>query len=172
MLNPAVSDHDHIEGSAGAPVTLVEYGDFECPHCGRAYPIVEDLRRRMGQKMRFVFRNFPLSEAHPHAEKAAEAAEAAGEQNRFWEMHGTLFKHQNALDTPHLVAYAGQLRLDQELFSHALSAHTFQKRVRDDFMSGARSGVNGTPTFFINGARYDGSYDLDSMLEAVEAAAE
>jgi protein-disulfide isomerase len=172
MLSPAVSDRDHLEGPAGAPVTLVEYGDFECPHCGRAYPIVEELRQKMGKKMRFVFRNFPLSEAHPHAEKAAEAAEAAGAQNRFWEMHGMLFKHQNALDTPHLVTYARSLRLDEEQFSDALSAHTFKTRVREDFMSGARSGVNGTPTFFINGARYDGSYDLDSMLEALEAAAE
>ena len=172
MLSPAVSDRDHAEGPAGAPVTLVEYGDFECPHCGHAYPIVEELRHRMGKKMRFVFRNFPLSEAHPHAEKAAEAAEAAGEQNRFWEMHGMLFKHQNALDTPHLEMYARSLRLDEERFSHALSAHTFQKRVRDDFMSGARSGVNGTPTFFVNGARYDGSYDLVPMLEALESAAE
>jgi protein-disulfide isomerase len=172
MLSPAVSDRDHSEGPASAPVTLVEYGDFECPHCGHAYPTVEELRRRMGKKMRFVFRNFPLSEAHPHAEKAAEAAEAAGEQNRFWEMHGMLFKHQNALDTPHLEMYARSLRLDEEQFSRALSAHTFQARVREDFMSGARSGVNGTPTFFVNGARYDGSYDLDSMLEALEAAAE
>ena len=172
MLNPAVSDRDHIEGPAGAPVTLVEYGDFECPHCGHAYPIVEELRRRRGKKMRFVVRNFPLSEVHPHAEKAAEAAEAAGAQNRFWEMHAMLFKHQSALDTPHLLVYAGELRLDPERFSHALSAHTFQTKVRDDFMSGARSGVNGTPTFFINGARYDGSYELEPMLEALEAAAE
>jgi protein-disulfide isomerase len=169
MLSPAVSERDHSEGPADAPVTLVEYGDYECPHCGHAYPIVEELRHKMARKMRFVFRNFPLSEAHPHAEKAAEAA---GEQNRFWEMHGMLFKHQNALDTPHLVTYARSLRLDETKFSHALSAHTFQPRVREDFMSGARSGVNGTPTFFINGARYDGSYDLDSMLEALEAAAE
>jgi protein-disulfide isomerase len=172
MLNPAVSDRDHIEGSAAAPVTLLEYGDFECPHCGHAYPIVEELRRRMGKKMRFAFRNFPLSEVHPHAEKAAEAAEAAGAQNRYWEMHGMLFKHQNALDTPHVTMYAADLRLDKDRFSHALSEHTFQTKVRDDFMSGVRSGVNGTPTFFINGARYDGSYELEPMLEALEAAAE
>jgi protein-disulfide isomerase len=171
MLSPVVSDRDHSEGAPDAPVTLVEYGDFECPHCGRAYPIVEELRRRMGKKMRFVFRNFPLSESHPHAEKAAEAAEAAGEQDRFWEMHALLFKHQNALDTAHLVTYAHSLGLDETRFSQALSAHTFQTRVREDFMSGARSGVNGTPTFFINGRRYDGAYELEPMLEALETAA-
>lgn len=171
MLNPAVTDRDHTAGPANASVTLVEYGDFECPHCGRAYPIVEDLRNRMGKRMRFVFRNFPLSEMHPHAEKAAEAAEAAGEQDRFWEMHGMLFRHQNALDLSHLLKYAGEIGIDTQRFSHALSASTFQHRVREDFMSGARSGVNGTPTFFINGARYDGSYDLESLLEALEAEA-
>jgi protein-disulfide isomerase len=172
MLNPSVSDRDHIEGPAKAPVTLVEYGDYECPHCGHAYPIVEELRRRFAKQMRFVFRNFPLSDMHPHAESAAEAAEAAGDQNRFWEMHHALFTHQNALDKSHLLKYAGELRIDAERFAEALAAQTFRQRVRDDFMSGARSGVNGTPTFFVNGARYDGSYDLPSLSEAIEAASE
>jgi len=172
MLKPAVSDRDHIAGLADAPVTLVEYGDFECPHCGHAFPIVEELRRRAGKKLRFVFRNFPLSEMHPHAEIAAEAAEAAGDQDHFWEMHHALFTHQNALDVTHLVKYAGQIHIDADRFAKALSEHTFQERVKEDFLSGARSGVNGTPTFFINGKRYDGGYDLASMADAVDAAAE
>lgn len=172
MLNPAVSDRDHIAGPAKAPVTLVEYGDYECPHCGHAYPIVEELRRRFAKQMRFVFRNFPLSEMHPHAESAAEAAEAAGDQDRFWEMHHALFTHQNGLDKSHLLTYASGLHLDAERFAADLAAHKFRARVREDFLSGARSGVNGTPTFFVNGTRYDGSYDLPSLSEAIEAAAD
>ncbi len=169
-LTRPVTNEDHIQGPADAPVTLVEYGDFECPHCGRAFPIVEELRRRMGNRLRFVFRNFPLSEIHSHAERAAEAAEAAASENRFWEMHHALFTHQNALDAAHLLKYATEIGLDTAHFSHALASRTFQKRVHDDFMSGVRSGVNGTPTFFINGVRYDGSFELPAMLEALEAA--
>jgi protein-disulfide isomerase len=170
-LKPPVSERDHSEGAANAPVTLVEYGDFECPHCGRAFPIVEELRKQLGDRLRFVFRNFPLSEVHPHAEMAAESAEAAGAQGHFWEMHHALFTHQSQLDATHLMQYASHLRMNAAQIGEALTAHTFKDRVHEDFMSGVRSGVNGTPTFFINGTRHDGPWDLDSLLEAVEEAA-
>ena len=171
-LTVPVGGRDHVEGPSEAVITLVEYGDFECPYCGMAYPIVEELRRRIGDGMRFVFRHFPLNQTHPHAEIAAEAAEAAGEQSRFWEMHRTLYTHQNALDLVHLLHYALQLGLDADRFEKALKARRFEPRVHDDFMSGARSGVNGTPTFFINGVRYDGPMDLPALLETLEAELE
>jgi len=166
-----VGSRDHAQGPATAPVTLVEYGDYECPHCGRAYPIVKELQERMGDRLRFVFRNFPLTEAHPHAAKAAESAEAAGEQGKFWEMHDTLFEHQNALDLPHLIAYAERIGADSSKLASSLRAHTYEPRVREDFMSGVRSGVNGTPTFFINGNRFDGSWDFVGLTAALEGAA-
>jgi protein-disulfide isomerase len=163
-----VSTHDHVEGDPHAPITLVEYGDYECPHCGRAYPIVKEIQRRFGTKLRFVFRNFPLGESHPHAQHAAEAAEAAGDQQRFWEMHDALFEHQAALDDRHLVQYATRLGLDPVRFERELLAHQQAGRVRQDFASGVRSGVNGTPTFFINGIRYDDSWDLESLTSALK----
>src|SRR5579872_2835979 len=128
-----VGERDHAQGPATATVTLVEYGDYECPHCGRAYPIVKEVQRRFGNRLRFVFRNFPLSQAHPHAEHAAEAAEAAGAPGKFWEMHDTLFEHQEALDDPHLVGYAKRLQLDLPQFEEALNEHRFAARVREDF---------------------------------------
>ncbi|MEO8026344.1 MAG: DsbA family protein [Bryobacteraceae bacterium] len=167
-LTLPVSDRDHILGPANAEITLVEYGDFECPHCGRAYPVVEELRELLGNRMRFVYRHFPLTEAHEHAEMAAEAAEAAGEQNRFWEMHRALFTHQDSLDRTHLARYALSIGLDTARFAHAISERAFAKRIREDFMSGVRSGVNGTPTFFINGLRYDGPAELRFMADAIE----
>jgi protein-disulfide isomerase len=166
-LTQPVTDRDHIQGSAAAQITVVEYGDFECPHCAAAYPIVEALRKQEGERLRFVFRHFPLTEAHPNAQIAAEAAEAAGAQDRFWEMHELLFENQNALAAHDLAAYAGQLGIDTTRFKQALAARTFKKRVREDFMSGVRSGVNGTPTFFVNGVRYDGPPSLASLTEAV-----
>ncbi len=165
-----VSERDHSQGPADAPVTLVEYGDYECPYCGQAYPIVQEVQQRMGDRLRFVFRNFPLAQLHPHAQHAAEAAEAAAAQGRFWEMHDTLFEHQHHLDDDHLVQYARQLGLDAGAFEEAMATHAHAGRVREDFMSGARSGVNGTPTFFMNGVRHDASYDLDTLLAAVERA--
>jgi protein-disulfide isomerase len=171
-LSLPVGARDHAEGPAEAPVTLVEYGDYECPHCGRAFPIVKEVQRRLGKKLRFVFRNFPLAEAHPHAQHAAEAAEAAATQGKFWEMHDTLYKHQFALDDPHLAIYAKQVGLNVAEFQQELSERRQTHRVREDFMSGVRSGVNGTPTFFINGVRFDDSWDPDTLAEALEAAAE
>lgn len=170
-LTLPVGPRDHAQGPADAPVTLVEYGDYECPHCGRAYPIVKEVQRRLGDTLRFVFRNFPIGESHPHAEHAAEAAEAAATQGQFWPMHDALYEHQRALDDRHLIGYAEALGMDAEGFAHELSRHAHRARVREDFMSGVRSGVNGTPTFFINGVRFDDSWDPDTLTEALEAAA-
>ncbi len=170
-LTPAISDSDHRAGPDDAPVTLVEYGDYECPHCGRAHPIVQEVRKRMGGRLRFVFRNFPLAEMHPHAVHAAEAAEAAGAQGKFWEMHDTLFEHQVALEDSDLVRYAKTHALDTGRLKEELAAGAHANRVRQDFRSGVRSGVNGTPTFFINGERHDGSWELDALLEVLERAA-
>ena len=170
-LTLPVGDRDHAQGPADAPVTLVEYGDYECPHCGRAYPIVKDVQRRLGSTLRFVFRNFPLAESHPHAEHAAEAAESAAAHGRFWEMHDMLFERQQALDDPHLLRYAAAVGLDAAVAGKELRAHTYKARVREDFVSGVRSGVNGTPTFFINGVRFDDSWDADTLTHALTAAA-
>jgi protein-disulfide isomerase len=171
-LTTKVSDRDHADGPADAPVTLVEYGDYECPHCGRAYPIVKRIQQLMGEQLRFVFRNFPLGEAHPHAQHAAEAAEAAAAQGKFWEMHDALYEHQRALDDAHLVTYARNLGLDEARFVKELESHAHQRHVREDFTSGVRSGVNGTPTFFINGVRHDDSWDVNTLMDALQAAIE
>src|ERR687896_2244603 len=157
-LTPPVSADDHIAGPDDAPITLVEYGDYECPYCGMAYPVVKGIQRELGSRLRFVFRNFPLAEAHPHARKAAQAAEAAAAQGKFWEMHDMIFEHQDALEDEDLIAYARSLGLDAERVARELEAGTHAKRVRDDFRSGVRSGVKGTPTFFVNGLRYEGSW--------------
>jgi protein-disulfide isomerase len=168
----AVSEErDHVQGRPDAPVTLLEYGDYECPYCGAAYPIVKDVQARMGDRLRFVFRNFPITTSHPHAEQAAEAAEAAAAQGRFWEMHDHLYEHQRHLEDTDLHGYAEQLGLDVERFDTELAEHDHAERVREDFMSGVRSGVNGTPTFYINGIRHDGSYELQTLLTALEQAA-
>jgi protein-disulfide isomerase len=159
---------DHIQGQSDAPVTLLEYGDYECPYCGEAHPMVKQLQRTLGGNMRFIFRNFPLTSVHAHAEEAAEAAEAAGAQGKFWEMHDRLYEHQDELAHPQLIAHARRLGVDVEKFEDELDRHVYMARVREDFMSGVRGGVNGTPTFFINGVRHDGSYDFETLLEAVQ----
>jgi protein-disulfide isomerase len=168
---PVSEDRDHVEGSADASVTLVEYGDYECPYCGEAYPIVKDVQERMGEQLRFVFRNFPITTSHPHAEQAAEAAEAAAVQGRFWQMHDVLYENQKHLRDEDLRGYAEQVGLDVEPFDQELAEHVHAARVREDFMSGVRSGVNGTPTFYINGARHDDSYDIETLVAALERAA-
>jgi protein-disulfide isomerase len=165
-----VSDRDHIRGSSSAKVTLVEYGDYECPHCGRAFHVVEELERIFGDNLRVVFRNFPLSTIHEHAEAAAEAAEAAGAQNKFWEMHDLLFQNQQALDPDDLVSYAERIGIDVTKFNRDLSEGRYAERVREDFASGVRSGVNGTPTFFISGIRHDGPSEIGSLLSAIKQA--
>jgi protein-disulfide isomerase len=167
---PVSDERDHIQGPAEAPVTLVEYGDYECPYCGAAHPILKEVQAEMGEDLRFVFRNFPITTSHPHAEHAAEAAEAAAAQGRFWEMHDHLYEHQRRLADADLHEYAGELGLDGAQFDRDLEMHVYEGRVRDDFMSGVRSGVNGTPTFYINGRRHDDSYDRDTLLAALEQA--
>jgi protein-disulfide isomerase len=162
---------DHVRGSAEAPLTLVEYGDYECPYCGAAYPIVKEIERILGEELRSVFRNFPLSQIHPHAFQAAEAAESAAAQGRFWEMHDRLYENQQRLGKKDLLSHAQTLGLDVGRIEAELDAHAYEARLRDDFLSGVRSGVNGTPTFFINGMRHNGSYDLDTLLAALRPAA-
>jgi protein-disulfide isomerase len=169
-LTPPPSARDHARGPADAPVTLVEYGDYECPHCGAAYPVVKALERRFGHRLRFIFRNFPLTQAHPHAAHAAEAAEAAADAGKFWEMYDAIFEHQDAMADRDLEGYAVQAGIDPGVITGALASHTYAARVRADFMSGVRSGVNGTPTFFINGQKYDGEYDAGSLGEAIDGA--
>ncbi len=174
-LRPDVSGTDHSIGPANAPVTLVEYGDYECPHCGRAHPIVKRVVAEMGESMRFVFRNFPLAEIHPHATIAAQAVEAARDAgpNSFWAMHDLVFEHQEHLDGGSLLRYAASAGADSNAVRDALEAGTFAERVSSDFMSGVRSGVNGTPTFFVNGARYEGAWwEFDTFLHDLRARAE
>ena len=168
---PVTEDRDHIQGPADAAVTLVQYGDYECPYCGAAYPIIKQVQARMGERLRFVFRNFPITTSHPHAEQAAEAAEAAATQGRFWEMHDLLYENQERLRDQDLRGYAETLALDLDLFDMELAKHVHAERVHEDFMSGVRSGVNGTPTFYINGVRHDDAYELETLLAALERAA-
>lgn len=170
LAMPVAQDRDHIRGLANAPVTLVQYGDYECPYSGAAYPIIKDVQSRLNEDLRFVFRNFPIN-SHPHAQQAAEAAEAAGSQGRFWEMHDLLFENQKHLRDGDLRGYAEKLGLDVELFEKELGEHVHAARVHDDFMSGVRSGVHGTPTFYINGVRHDESYEMEALLAALKRAA-
>ncbi len=170
-LLPLVSEErDHIQGPLTAAVTLVEYGDFECSYCGLACPVVKQLMRQVGNRVRLVFRNFPLSQIHPHAKRAAEAAEAAGAQEKFWEMHDLLYQRQNALEDEDVLAYAAELGLDVGRFGTELAVDKYVPRVREDCIGGVRSGVNGTPTFFIDGHRHDGPWDLESLTEAINAS--
>src|SRR5262249_41635370 len=167
-----MADRDHIQGPIGAPIKLVEYGDYECPYCGEAYPVVKAIQERLGDQLCFAFRNFPLANMHPHAEHAAEAAEAADEQGRFWQMHDLLYAHQDALEDEDLAQYASDLGLDVQRMISEVEAEAHASRIREDFRGGARNGVNGTPTFFINNARCDGPVDPESMLAYLARAAE
>jgi protein-disulfide isomerase len=162
---------DHVRGRVDAPLTLVEYGDYQCPFCGAAHPVVEEVRRRMGGRLRFVFRHFPVTELHPHAQSAAEASEAASLRGRFWPMHDRLFAFQHALDDESLLVHARAAGLELGTFTLALASGTFAHKTREDFMSGLRSGVTATPTFFVNDARHDGSRDVDSLINALEGFA-
>jgi len=167
-LTLPVSERDHIQGSANAVVTVIEYGDYECPFCGEAHTIVKEVQNRLGDKLRFVFRNFPLSKIHPHSRRAAEVAEAAAAQGLFWEMHDCLFDHQEALDDENLRQYAAALGLDIARLDREMTGQVQKSRIREDMLSGVRSGVNGTPTFFIEGVRYDGPMELEDLLSAIE----
>jgi protein-disulfide isomerase len=171
-LTPPVGDQDHVAGGPEAPVTLVEYGDYECPNCGIAYPIIKTVRRELGSRLRFVFRNLPLAAMHPHARQAAQVAEAAAAQGKFWAMHDMLFEHQSALEEADLMRYAELLELDTERIARELQAMTYAKRVSDHFRSGILSGANGSPTFFVNGVRYDESWmDDETFIRVLRDAA-
>lgn len=154
---------DHVRGPEDAPSTLVEYGDYECPDCGRLYLILRDLQRDIASRLRIVFRHYPLSGVHPRAQQAAEAAEAAGAQDKFWEMHTLLFERQQALRTKDLIRYAEELTLDVERFRDELKNETYSERVRADFVAGVQNGVYGTPGLFLNGVRYDGEWGKESL---------
>lgn len=166
-----VTKKDHIRGNIDAPVMLVEYGDFECPYCGEAYPIIQSIRKEEGDTLCFVYRNFPLTEVHPHAMDAACAAEAAGKQgeDKFWQMHDILFENQDALRDENLMEYAKEIGLAMKLWTKDFQSDAIRQRVEDDFLGGVRSGVNATPTLFINNVRYDGEPDFDSLLAAIHA---
>jgi protein-disulfide isomerase len=162
-------ERDHIRGPEEALVTLVEYGDFECPYCGQAEPVIRELLADYGE-VRYVWRHLPLTDVHVHAQLAAEAAEAAAEQDAFWEMHDLLFQHQDALRRSDLEGYARELGLDFDLFDEALRTHRDAARVADDVDSADLSGVSGTPTFFVNGRRHYGAYDIAGLTASVKAA--
>jgi protein-disulfide isomerase len=168
-LGLPVAKRDHIQGPIDAPMSLLEYGDYQCPYCGEAYPITKAVQEQFGDKLCFAFRNFPLVNSHPYAEHAAEAAEAAGAQGKFWEMHDLLFENQDALDDDSLTQYAVTLGLDARRLIAEVLAGAHIPRIHDDLQSGARGGVNGTPTFFINGQRYDGEPDVDALVAALTA---
>jgi len=165
---PLVESRDHILGPTDATIELVEYGDFECPHCGRAFKIVQQIRVELGDRLRFGYRHFPLAKMHPHARAAAEASEAAGAQGKFWEMHDILFQHGQALELGNVTRYAEEIGVpDTPKFKAEISAETYAPRVQEDLASGVRSGVNGTPTFFLNGRRHNGGYDYESIMQAI-----
>lgn len=169
-LRAPVTPADHILGPAGAPVTLVEYGDYECGFCGLAHPIVKLVQQHFGKRLRFVFRHFPMSQIHPNAESAAESAEFAGAHGRFWEMHDGIYENQDRLGLPLLFALAATLDLSEAALRDALVSGEHAPKVRSDFLGGVRSGVNGTPTFFINGRRHNGSYEFDDLAAAIGMA--
>jgi protein-disulfide isomerase len=165
-----VNENDHVLGPAEAPVTLVEYGDFQCPYCRAAHFYLKNVLATMGDDMRFVFRHMPLTQVHPMAEIAAEAAEAAGAQGKFWPMHDGIYENQDLLSPAMLVKLAERLGLDTQRFTDDLQTHRFRDKVKQDLMGALRSGAAGTPTFFINGERYEGNYDDESLIEALRFA--
>jgi protein-disulfide isomerase len=172
MINPMYlklpdPERDHFQGTTDAPIALLEYGDYECPFCGEVQPIVREIQRRLGDDLCFAFRHFPLTNVHPHAEHAAEAAEAAAEQGSFWAMHETLFANQDALDDEALAEYAAALGLNEMRLMQEVISGAHAKRIREDFRSGVHAGVNSTPCFFINGQRYDGERALEPLLAAL-----
>jgi protein-disulfide isomerase len=167
-LKTPINKSDHVRGPTTAAITLVEYGDYQCPHCGMAHPIVNQVQEYFRNSLRFVFRHFPLTEVHPLAGIAAESAEFAGAAGLFWEMHDALFENQSILSIPTIFMIADQLRLPEVLLRNALETGQYTSKVRSDFMGGVRSGVNGTPAFFINGARHDGPYDFASLVSAIQ----
>lgn len=169
LISP-VSSADHIQGNEKATLTLVEYGDYECSYCGVAYPIVKRIQKHFGNNLKFVFRNFPLVESHPHAGIAAISAEFAGTKNKFWEMHDLLYENQANLEISDLLSYAESLTLPAEELQRAIEKEMFKEKIRDDFIGGVRSGVNGTPTFFINGVRHNDSFEYEVLVKSLNEA--
>jgi protein-disulfide isomerase len=171
-LRAPVSERDHIQGPSVAKVTLLEYGDYQCPYCGEAYGIVKKVQEKFGGDLRFVFRNFPLTEVHPYAEVGAEIAESAAAQGKFWEMHDYIYEHQqNLMKSDFFVDYADKrLGLDANRMRQEIASHAHLPRIREDFSTGVRSGVNGTPTFFINELRHNDDYEFETLVAAIESA--
>jgi protein-disulfide isomerase len=166
LLLPIHAD-EHVRGPESASYTLVEYGDYECPACGQLFDIIRDLQSTLGDRLRIVYRHYPLSGIHPRAQEAAEAAEAAGQQNRFWQMHDLLFQNQNALQRKNLLAYAENLKLDLDRFRSELKKRVYEDRVREDFRRGVQNGVFKTPGLFLNGVRHEGPRDRDTLLRVL-----
>jgi len=169
LLVPVDPSWDHIQGDPKAILTLVEYGDYQCPFCGAAYPEVKKAQKELGSKLRFVFRNFPLTNVHEFAIVAAETAEAADAQGKFWEMHDFLYENQSTLgDDSIALGYAKKLGLDTQRFEREIAQHVHEKRIKDDFMGGLRSGVNGTPSFYVNEVRHDGPAEAEALIESLK----
>jgi formate-nitrite transporter family protein len=168
LKNP-VTERDHTSGSATAPVTLLEYGNFECIHCGRAYPVIKQVRKLLGDNLRFVFRHFPTVQTHPHSLRAAEAAEAAATQQKFWQMHDELFSHQAALEDRDLSRYAKRIGLNPERFSHDMTEHSFLQQIEADYQRSLfDEHITGTPTLYLNDVRYTGATDFEGLLHAIK----
>lgn len=168
-LSKPVSENDHLQGNKNAPIILVEYGDYQCPYCGQAYSIIKQLQEDFGNHLGFVFRNFPLSQIHEHALHAAEAAEIASDEGKFWEMHDSLYENQEYLNDSALVERAKNLGLNVDGFIEDLQNDAKEEVIKEDFMSGVESGVNGTPSLFINGEKYDGSWDYESFKQVLKS---
>lgn len=168
QLTVPVSNCDHIQGLPNAPITLVDYGDYACPRCGQMYFVTQNLRNQLGSSLRFVFRHFPLRAIHPLAQHAAEIAEAAGAQGRFWQMHDYLFRHQRSQGNGKLLRFAAELGMEVDRFEREVAEHIYAAKIQADLESGIASGVNGTPTFFINTKRYNGSLTFEALLAAIE----
>jgi protein-disulfide isomerase len=171
-LKLPVGDRDHVQGNADAKATLLEYGDYQCPYCGEAYGIVKRVQEKFGSDLRFVFRNFPLTEVHPKAEFGAELAESSSDQGKFWEMHDYIYEHQQYLSNEDffLQFAESKLGLDAQRIKKEVATHAHLPSIREDFISGVRSGVNGTPTFFINGSRHNDDYQFGTLVSAIERA--
>lgn len=166
-LRPPVSEKDHIQGHSQASIELLQYGDYQCPYCWKAYPIVKRLQQSLGDHLKFVFRNFPLTKIHPQAKIAAIASEAAALQNKYWEMHDLLYEKHKNLTPDAILSYADELGLNRDLFEKHIQTPELSEKVEADFLSGLRSGVNATPTFFINGEKYTEDWEDNHLLEYI-----
>jgi len=171
-LRVPVTEKDHIEGKLNASIELVEYGDYQCPYCGKAYYDVKKIQKEMGDELKFVFRNFPLINMHKYALDAAIASEIAGEMGEFWKMHDILFENQDALSDTDLIRYAGEIGLDVEKFESMFSNSKYEGKIEKELEGGLRSGVNGTPSFFVNGKKYEGDYSAKAILEYIQSLLE